>query len=280
MKLPHEEANCRAILQKCSLLFEAAGKIWDIASGLMADGTIFGRGNVEAVNVCLAGVYAKQMCSFYAAVTLCQKGLGKDAEQHLRSMFQAFYNLKAMEISTDVPEFARLWILWDIANTGRQADLIEKTKPELGVGFVRMRKELAPHRAEMGAEEWKTFIKNGPTKLNLAAHADFLDRGIQGGNFRESYDAFYPQASSSHGYDLAEFVLPMEGGGLQVNLSPTDKHVEAVVVSAIAFLRDSMAVLNALLKLGKDMELAAMTEIVESVRPKSPPPVAGGPSPA
>jgi len=239
-------------------LFDLAKTAWGLASLFIAEQGKIGVGRSHYFNWCMAAVFAKQMRLFVANYRLCEGGLGLEALSLCRAMFETFVNLKALSQSNDQEEYARLWMIWDFANDERMAHKIIDNHPDGKAKLNELGASLAAEKAKIGENRWKVFVDHGPSQLNLRALCDKIE-------LTDAYKVFYPLASgAAHGYDLVSYARPISDDQIQTNLSPTLDFVDTNLATSIAVVRDTLAILNHLLSLNKEKELADLTKVVEA----------------
>jgi hypothetical protein len=95
----------------------------------------------------MAAVHAKQMRLFCANHLLCSRGLGIESLMICRSLYETMVNLRAMVHDKDPNEYARLWLLWDLANRAEMAKAIIDHNPESQKKLDEMYSQLSVEKA-------------------------------------------------------------------------------------------------------------------------------------
>lgn len=261
IKLPNEDVNCGHIKKQHQKLFSAAKTVWNLASLILKEGEEFGAGNSHYLNLCLAAVYAKQMRLYLSAYRLCDGGMGNEAQLLIRSMFTTFLYLEKLRRYSPPAEFARLWLLWDVANGEKQLKNLLRWHPEWKPQIEKLSQEVDQQRNLLGGK-WETFVRNGPPMVDQAALATQM-------GMEQSYRTFYPVASGpAHGYDLFSYARPLQDNRFEVKMSPSEDYIEEVLGCMISILSDTMAILNNLLDLKKDTAVADMDRLAKALMPK------------
>lgn len=278
VKLPHEDENCSAIRAEYRPLFEAAEAAWQIAEQFVRHWDHVRAGQHTDLYTCVVAILTKQMRLFRGIYLLSEKGLGNEALMLLRAMFETFLRLKALEGSGQRARHAYLWLVWARANNRKQAAILVPNRAEFAKPLADLDEELVPaketfkeflaaaYASEVGLGNpvpkigWPEFVEHGPVLRHMARLAEDL-------GFRDAYDTFYRHASGpAHGYDLPFYVGVSGEDGLMVNLSPVMPYVDTVLATGIVLLRDTLAIVNSLLRLGKDEEVEGLTKIVNDLR--------------
>ena len=261
INLPNENENIPWIYSEFEELFQACSKVWEIAMSIMPEQGTIGIGKTEYFNLCMIAIHAKQMRLFVSNYRLCRSGLGQESLLMIRAMFETFVNLKALNESDNPDEYARLWLMWSVANNERMARNIIERYPSHQTALNNLQKELETEKNKVSTEEWEKFVWKGPSKLTMKKLCCKV-------GLKDAYDVFYPLSSGSHGYDLSAYAKPLDGKSIQSNLSPSPTCVDSNLASSISALHDTLAILNNRLELHKENEVEELRGIVESIQNK------------
>lgn len=264
--LPESEALERLVFDNNRAVIRTAKQMWGLASSLMVEGDVVGKGKLTLHNVCLAGNYAKQLRLFVANFRLCLMGLDLESFLIVRSMYTHVLHLQALEHSKDQEQFAHDWILWDLASDEKSV----RNLTQFGPAWKELQEKLYSAGAlekdkERYGDLWSTLALKGPTLMTMADLAGALGS-------EEAYRIFYPLTSSvTHGADLLNYSRPKEdGNGIEVLIITDPQWVQPNLSASISFLRDTCAHLNTLLGLGKTALIDDMTALVSSLSAKKP----------
>jgi hypothetical protein len=263
IQLPNEADACPVIRWEHRDLFNLGKSAWDIYIHSIPDKSNIGfPGNSLFLNTCLAAIFVKQGKMFFSTYTLCYYGLGHEAELPLRSMFETLINLEYLNKSTDKNSIGREWLLWDIANDEKIAREYKGQNPETDKAIAELEASVAKRKTIIPTEQWKEFVKNGPSKVDRATLAKNM-------GYSESYKTFYAMASSAaHGYDLLDYATSNKENAIDMPLNPSPKRIDAVLSTGIGQLARTFAILNTVLDLKQNErleKLAAITEQVKSI---------------
>lgn len=253
------EENIPGIHKKYEVLFSLAENFWKEALSLMPAGEKIGIGKSGHLNLCLSAVYAKQTKLFWSVYTHCYSGLGGEAFLPLRTMYQVLLNLAFLEKGVSW-QIARQWLLWDYVNDLKQlknqsilTGISKKLAEELEISLLEVKNS-------MSDKDWKNFVKNGPSKLDMASLA--LKVGME-----DTHSIFYPYISgATHGYDLMSHVKPMDPDGILIKMTPDDAWIDSVLITAMHFMKDSLEITNRLLSLGKERQISKLTNLAAQAR--------------
>jgi hypothetical protein len=169
-------------------------------------------------------------------------------------------NLRAMVHDKDPNEYARLWLLWDLANRAEMAKAIIDHNPESQKKLDDMYSQLSVEKARFNSKEWADFVYYGPSGVGPAKLAEKVGLQI-------AHQSFYKLASSSvHGFDIVSYAIPIADHKITSSFAPTLDWVDSNLAVSIGMLWATLVDLNDFLKLGKDEPLQALQKIVESNR--------------
>lgn len=259
IKLPNELTNTKFIYDKFRQFFDAAVAAWDVAVRFLPEEGTIGVGKTRIFNLCMLAIHAKQLRLFVANYRLCRSGLGLEGLSVVRTMFETFIHLKTLKEFENPENYARLWMIWCVANNEKMARRIIDQYPTYKEAFIDLQHGLEEEKKKFNPDEWKNFVWRGPLRLNM-------EKLSQAVGLQEAYKAFYPLASSVHGYDLMAYAKFVSGDHIQPNLSPSLDVVDSNLGSSVNLLQESFELFNSLLDLKKETEVETLKQIVQKVR--------------
>ena len=258
MKLPKADINLPAIHKEYREYFLAADNIWNLCSLFIDETRRIGAGKEHYLIHCLTGAYTKQMRLFMSAYLLCREGLSQEAGIILRSMFETYIHLIALQKSNDSKEYARLWLVWEVVRDHVSYGEIKKQNKDFPAFPPELQDIVSKTESELG-KNWKAFRKYGPAAENFENLCNRI-------NMSGSYDTLYRITSkSTHASDLSFYSKPLdENGGISCQLSPEANNIESIIPSMVLLLRDSVIIINNLLELGNQKEIEELKRVVEA----------------
>lgn len=262
MNLPHETINCRVIKEENQKYFTAAKIVWELALRIVSEDEKIGVGKSDYLIMCMVGVYVKQMRAFFACYKLCEAGLNNEGLILLRTMAITYAQLLELRKSNDQAEFARLWFVWDLVSNYDRVKFLKEQCPERGYSFINYddySDRIAKEKERLGDDKWKNFFRNGPAmKDTRQLFEDNLSKA--------TYEVFFRTASGSvHGYDMFSYIKPKDDGKIEGRLAPYGGMVDIMLALIIAFLKDTVSVINELLVLRKEAEISQIEAVLNGL---------------
>lgn len=234
-----------------AVIFARADKLWTLVSPLIQSGqTLSGKAHFWVRWVVLA-YFARQLRAFRAIVLLLEHGLVPEAQKILRPMIETHLHLDYIEKAADIPEVARMYLVWEFANDEKLLGFVkDREKVQHQELMATLDKSFADEKKQMGKDRWRSFIKQGPPMLSIDALA-------RKQNFSDWYDSVYRRTSGPvHAINILTYCRPTEDGKtFSVTLAPSDKDLDITLDAAIALLLNAALRLDLLLELGKNRDL-------------------------
>lgn len=265
IELPAEKTSIEAIAKKHAEIFAVAERAWAPVSNLLKAGQdLSGMGHLYIRWVVLA-YYAKQLRSFRSILLLLEHGLVPEAQKILRPMLETRLQLDFIGKAEDIAKTARHYLVWELANDDKLAKILEFDKnPESAESFNNLQKFLDEEKKRLSEDEWKRFVKYGPSLLHAEALAHKL-------SLKDWYDTVYRKSCGPiHAFNILTYARPDEKR-LSVFLAPMDKGLAITLIAAIGLLLSTGITVDQILKLGQgdalkllDTELAGQFKAAQT----------------